>query len=79
MTVVTAFPNNSIKDGNLSLFDFRFSVAGAFTFKHEAVVQDGQMVTSQCPGTAMAFGLKLVELLAGGEKMAAVEKGLHGR
>ena len=55
------------------------SSSGTFTFKADPVVQDGQMVTSQCPGTAMAFGLKLVELLSGAEKMASVEKGLHGR
>lgn len=34
----------------------------------EAVVVDGLCVTSQGPGTALAFSLKLVELLAGKDK-----------
>jgi protein deglycase len=38
----------------------------------EAVVVDGNCVTSQGPGTALAFALKLVELLFGREKMEAV-------
>jgi 4-methyl-5(b-hydroxyethyl)-thiazole monophosphate biosynthesis len=38
----------------------------------EPVVVDGNCVTSQGPGTAMAFALKLVELLFGREKMEAV-------
>lgn len=36
------------------------------------VVVDGNCVTSRGPGTAMAFSLKLVELLFGKEKMEAV-------
>jgi 4-methyl-5(b-hydroxyethyl)-thiazole monophosphate biosynthesis len=38
----------------------------------ELVVVDGNCVTSQGPGTALAFALKLVELLFGREKMEAV-------
>ncbi len=38
----------------------------------EPVVVDGNCVTSQGPGTALAFALKLVELLFGREKMEAV-------
>jgi protein deglycase len=36
------------------------------------VLVDGTVVTSQGPGTAMAFALKLVEMLFGREQMAAV-------
>jgi putative intracellular protease/amidase len=36
------------------------------------VVVDGNLVTSRSPGTALEFGLKLVELLAGKEKMKLV-------
>jgi 4-methyl-5(b-hydroxyethyl)-thiazole monophosphate biosynthesis len=36
------------------------------------VLVDGTVATSQGPGTAMAFALKLVELLFGREKMEAV-------
>jgi protein deglycase len=42
------------------------SAAGAL------VLVDGTVVTSQGPGTAMAFALKLVEMLFGREQMAAV-------
>lgn len=38
----------------------------------ERVVVDGQCVTSQGPGTAIAFALKLVELLVGAEKAQEV-------
>ena len=37
----------------------------ALPVKDERVVVDGNIVTSQAPGTAMAFALKLVEILAG--------------
>ena len=45
----------------------------------ERVVQDGQFITSQCAGTAVEFGLKLVEFLAGKEKMEEVNKGVLAR
>jgi 4-methyl-5(b-hydroxyethyl)-thiazole monophosphate biosynthesis len=40
------------------------------------VVQDGQLITSQCAGSAVEFGLRLVELLAGREKMEEVNRGV---
>ncbi len=43
----------------------------------ERVVQDGQFITSQCAGSALEFGLKLVEFLAGREKMLEVNKGVR--
>ena len=39
----------------------------------EAVVTDGKVVTSRGPGTAMDFGLALIELLEGPEVRRAVE------
>ena len=42
-----------------------------------AVVEDGKLITSRGPGTAMDFALKLVERLAGKEKRLAVETGLQ--
>ncbi len=45
----------------------------------ERVVQDGLLVTSQAPGTALEFALRLVELLAGKEKMLEVNKGVLAR
>lgn len=42
----------------------------------EAVVADGNLVTSRGPGTAMAFALKLVELMVGKEKAAELSKAM---
>lgn len=41
-----------------------------------AVVQDGQVLTSRGPGTAMDFALTLVEVLKGSEKRQQVESAL---
>ncbi len=40
------------------------------------VVTDGLLITSQGPGTALEFALRLVERLAGTEKMNEVNKGV---
>lgn len=42
-------------------------------FSEERVVVDGNLVTSRSPGTALEFALKLVEMLAGREKMDQVK------
>lgn len=42
-----------------------------------AVVEDGNLITSRGPGTAMDFALTLVERLAGKEKRREVEAGLE--
>ncbi len=42
-----------------------------------AVVEDGKLITSRGPGTAMDFALTLVERLSGKEKRLAVEAGLQ--
>ncbi|MFZ5503188.1 MAG: DJ-1 family glyoxalase III [Pseudomonadota bacterium] len=41
-----------------------------------AVVEDGRIITSRGPGTAMDFALTLLERLAGSAKRAEVEAGL---
>lgn len=46
------------------------------TYLSDAVVQDGNVITSRGPGTAMDFALHLVEVLAGSAKRAEVEAGL---
>lgn len=46
------------------------------TLSTEAVVRDGQVITSRGPGTAMDFALSLVEILAGTEMRAEVETAL---
>ncbi|MBI5971360.1 MAG: DJ-1/PfpI family protein [Deltaproteobacteria bacterium] len=43
------------------------------------VVTDGNIITSQGPGTAMEFAFKLVEALFGPEKAAEVNKGVLAR
>ncbi|MEN8169259.1 MAG: DJ-1 family glyoxalase III [Pseudomonadota bacterium] len=42
----------------------------------EAVVQDGKVITSRGPGTAMEFALTLIEILLGKEKRDEVAAGL---
>ena len=42
----------------------------------DPVVVDGKVVTSRGPGTAMAFALSLIELLAGAERRDRVEAAL---
>lgn len=62
---LTSYP--SMKDNLVS--DYKY-VDG------QKVVQDGQLITSQGPGTAFDFGLKLVEVLVGADKANQVAKGL---
>nr|HDN00823.1 DJ-1/PfpI family protein [Deltaproteobacteria bacterium] len=48
-------------------------------FSEDRVVRDGHLVTSQGPGTAVEFALKLVEVLIGRDKMLDVNSGLLAR
>ena len=45
--------------------------------QHAAVVEDGKLITSRGPGTAMDFALTLVERLLGQAKRQEVEAGLQ--
>ena len=47
------------------------------TPKPDAVVRDGKVITSRAPGTAMVFGLALVEALRDAETAAALREDLH--
>jgi len=47
------------------------------TLEAHAVVQDGKVITSRGPGTAMDFALAIIENLAGSEKRKEVEAGLQ--
>jgi 4-methyl-5(b-hydroxyethyl)-thiazole monophosphate biosynthesis len=46
-------------------------------FVEDAVVEDGPIVTSRGVGTALAFGLALVERLVGREKADAIARSIH--
>ncbi len=46
------------------------------TLQMSAVVQDGKVITSRGPGTAMDFALTLIEVLVGKAKRDEVEVGL---
>lgn len=48
-------------------------VAACALYSEDRVVVDGNLVTSRSPGTAMEFALKLVEVLAGEEKMMKIK------
>lgn len=46
------------------------------TYTGEAVVQDGKVITSRGPGTAMDFALTLIEALVGRDRRDEVERAL---
>jgi 4-methyl-5(b-hydroxyethyl)-thiazole monophosphate biosynthesis len=48
-----------------------------FSYSEDAVVQDGTLITSRGPGTAMDFALALIENLAGRAKRDEVESALQ--
>jgi 4-methyl-5(b-hydroxyethyl)-thiazole monophosphate biosynthesis len=48
-------------------------VAACARYSEDRVVIDGNLVTSRSPGTAMEFALRLVEILAGDEKMKQIK------
>jgi 4-methyl-5(b-hydroxyethyl)-thiazole monophosphate biosynthesis len=50
---------------------------GSHRYLNDAVVVDGNIITSRGPGTAMDFALTLIELLVGKTKRDLVEAGLE--
>jgi 4-methyl-5(b-hydroxyethyl)-thiazole monophosphate biosynthesis len=48
-------------------------VQACANFSEDRVVVDGNLITSRAAGTAFEFALKLVEVLAGKEKMLQVK------
>jgi len=51
--------------------------AKGMRYSEDAVVQDGKLITSRGPGTAMDFALKLVEQLVSADRSREVEKALQ--
>lgn len=51
-------------------------VAPASLYSEERVVTDGKIITSRGAGTAMEFALKLVEILAGQEKVRELKNAM---
>lgn len=51
--------------------------AGAVAPMEQSVVVDGKLITSQAPGTAYDFGLKLLEVLKGADTAAQVRADMH--
>ena len=49
------------------------------TYIKDRVVVDEKLVTSQSPGTAMEFSLKLVEILFGSDRLKKVNDGVLAR
>jgi 4-methyl-5(b-hydroxyethyl)-thiazole monophosphate biosynthesis len=49
---------------------------GGVNYTDDRVVIDGGIITSRGPGTAMEFAMALVEVLAGKEKVAEVNRGV---
>ncbi len=49
---------------------------GKVNYQEQRVVQDGHIITSRGPGTAMEFALKLVEVLCGREKVTELKEAL---
>ena len=49
------------------------------SFIKDRVVVDDKIITSQSPGTAMEFSLKLVEILFGPERLEKVNDGVLAR
>ena len=59
-----------LKDRSMTCHPYVKSQFDAYLDKK--VVVDGKVITSQSPGTAMEFALKLVEILFGIERMKKV-------
>ena len=47
---------------------FKEKLGANYVYKDDKVVQDGNLITSQGPGTTFEFALKIVEYLEGVDK-----------
>ena len=51
---------------------FKEKLTGPYNYLEEKLVVDGNPVTSRGPGTFFDFGLKLVEIMVGEDKMKEI-------
>jgi protein deglycase len=70
--VVALQPHGLLKNKNATAHPGRKKDLHNVTMAEQRVVVDGNVITSQGPGTAIQFALKLVEILLGKEKAYAV-------
>ena len=55
---------------------FKEELKDYYDYQEKGVVVDGNLVTSQGPGTAVAFALKIGEMLVGESRVKKVRKAL---
>ena len=67
----TYFPKDGYRQKELASFG-----ADVNTIDEPAIVVDGNIITSNCPGTAVNVAFKLLEMLTGHEKMEQVKAGM---
>lgn len=53
---------------------FREKLGANYVYKEDRVVQDGNLITSQGPGTTFEFALKIVEYLEGIDKANSLKE-----
>ena len=61
--------------GNRIISSCAVNMAGA-VMQEGKVARDGKFITGQAAGSAMAFGLKLIEVLAGADKAEEIARGV---
>ncbi len=76
----TVLDRHGLIDGkNITCHPSCRETIGKARLSGDRVVQDGRLVTSQGPGTAIEFAYKLIELLIGKDKVSDINKGVLAR
>ena len=69
-------PHGLLPPGPATCYPYFESTMTGVDYKHEAVVVNGNCVTSRGPATTMAMAVKLIELLCSREEAQAAADGL---
>lgn len=65
-------------DSNITTYSkYKQDLLDGYKVSDERVVVDGNLITSQCPGTAFEFGLTIVKELCGQEKSKEIAQMLN--